>query len=169
LRDIVLASKCLILGMGAIQLASSRKYAKSRTDGSRSRSTGTKASTVEVRKPRADLERQLETYKRELNEARQDLAEAREQQTATSHVLEVISSSPGDLHSVFQAILKNAVRICGAKFGNLWLWEGDSFRISATYGAPSAFADYLRRERPVLDVRDHSDIPIAAPPEQKKY
>ena len=97
----------------------------------------------------------------ELQQRTADLTESLQQQTATSEVLGVISSSPGDLQSVFQAMLANAVRICGAKFGNLWLREGDSFRISATYGAPSAFEAYLRRERPVLDVRDHSHIPIA--------
>ena len=81
-----------------------------------------------------------------LNELRQrtdDLSESLEQQTATSEVLKVISSSPGELEPVFNAMLGNAVRICGAKFGNLWLREGDAFRISAMYGAPPAYADYL--------------------------
>ena len=78
------------------------------------------------------------------------LAEALEQQTATSAVLQVISSSPGELEPVFTAMLENAVRICGAAFGNLWLRESaDSFRIAATHGAPAAYRDHLRRE-PVI-------------------
>src|SRR5262249_6600398 len=76
-----------------------------------------------------------------------ELSEALEQQTATSQVLQVISSSSGELQPVFQAMLENAVRICGAKFGNLWLREGDGFRIGATHGAPAAFAEYLHNEQ----------------------
>jgi len=83
-----------------------------------------------------------------LNELRQrtdDLSEALEQQTATSEVLKVISSSPGDLQAVFSALLENAVRICGAKFGALPLWEGDSFRIGALHNPPPAFAAAAQR------------------------
>src|SRR5262245_12647129 len=76
-----------------------------------------------------------------------ELSESLEQQTATSQVLQVISSSSGELQPVFQAMLENAVRICGAKFGNLWLREGDAFRIGATHGAPAAFAEYLHNEQ----------------------
>ena len=77
---------------------------------------------------------------------KRELSEALEQQTATSEVLKVISSSPGQLEPVFRAMLENAVQICSAKFGNLWLREGDAFRICGMHGAPPAYADYLRRE-----------------------
>ena len=78
-----------------------------------------------------------------LNELRQSL----EQQTATAEVLKVVSASQGDLSPVFAALLEKAVRICGAKFGNLWLREGDLYRNSATLGAPAAFVEFLEREQ----------------------
>jgi GAF domain-containing protein len=78
-----------------------------------------------------------------------ELRESLERQTATSDVLQVISRSPGELEPVFEAMLENAVRICGAKFGNLWLYDGEFFRIGATtHGAPAAYVEYLRREGP---------------------
>jgi len=69
-----------------------------------------------------------------------------QQQTATADVLKVISSSPGELEPVFQAVLENATRICEAKFGILWLREGDAYRLGALHGAPPAFADARWRE-----------------------
>ena len=83
-----------------------------------------------------------------LNELRQrtdDLGESLEQQTATSEVLRVISSSPGELQPVFQAMLENAVRICEAKFGTLYLRAGDAFRAAALYNAPPAFVEFWQR------------------------
>src|SRR5262249_17259286 len=77
-----------------------------------------------------------------LNELRESL----QQQTATSEVLQVISSSPGELEPVFQAMLANATRICEAKFGTLWLCEGDAFRAVALHNAPPAYAKARRRE-----------------------
>jgi GAF domain-containing protein len=78
-----------------------------------------------------------------------DLQEALEQQTATSEVLGVISSSPGEPQPVFRAMLANATRLCGAKFGNLFLCEGDAFRLVATHDPPPAWAERWQRE-PVI-------------------
>ena len=75
-----------------------------------------------------------------------ELTEALEQQTATSEVLSVISSSQGELEPVFHAMLENAVRICDAKFGNLWLCEGDSFRLVTAHNAPAAWAERWQRD-----------------------
>src|SRR5262245_37757976 len=78
-----------------------------------------------------------------------ELSEALERQTATSEVLQAISSSPGELEPVFNSMLENATRICEAKFGNLLLYEGDAFRIVAMHGAPPEW-DALRRREPVI-------------------
>ena len=72
--------------------------------------------------------------------------EALEQQTATADVLKVISTSPGQLEPVFNAMLENAVRVCGAKFGILYLSDGDGFRTVAMHDVPRVFAEKRRRE-----------------------
>jgi GAF domain-containing protein/CheY-like chemotaxis protein len=74
-----------------------------------------------------------------------ELTESLEQQTATSEVLQVISSSPGELEPIFQAILENATRICQAKFGTLYLCDGEAFRAAAFHNAPPAFMEQRRR------------------------
>jgi GAF domain-containing protein len=118
----------------ADEVTLSRKGAKSRTriTGLRSKTTKARSRVSRIREPRADLKKKL--------------AEALEQHTATSEVLRVISRSSGALEPVFKTVLENAVRVCGAKFGNLWLRDGDNFRIASTHGAPSAYRDFLRRE-----------------------
>jgi len=85
----------------------------------------------------------------ELHQRTSDLSEALEQQTATSEVLRVISSSPGELEPVFQAMLENAVRTCDAKFGTLYLREADAFRMIATHNAPPAYGEARAQARTV--------------------
>jgi two-component system NtrC family sensor kinase len=84
-----------------------------------------------------------------------DLSESLEQQTATSEVLSVISSSPGELEPVFEAMLANAIRLCEAKFGLLFRWEGHAFRAVAQHGASRGYADSWRQP---LVVRDHPGV-----------
>jgi two-component system, NtrC family, sensor kinase len=96
-----------------------------------------------------------------LNELRQrtdDLSESLEQQTATSEVLKIISSSPGELEPVFSAMLANATRICEATLGTLYLCEGPVFRAVAAH-SKEIYADFLRRN-PVVDLREHPGIPL---------
>jgi two-component system, NtrC family, sensor kinase len=69
-----------------------------------------------------------------------ELSESLQQQTATSEVLQVISRTPGDLDPVFQKMLENATRICGANFGTMNLYEEGLFRPVAHYNVPSAYA-----------------------------
>jgi GAF domain-containing protein len=77
-----------------------------------------------------------------------ELRESLEQQTATSEVLKVISSSPGELESVFQAILENATRICEAKFGNLFRFDGEIFYPAAQFNTPAALLEAITRRGP---------------------
>jgi two-component system, NtrC family, sensor kinase len=114
----------------------SRKGPQSRTRAHSPRSTATKART------RVDRVRELE---KKLAARERELSEALEQQTATSEVLRVISSSPGELEPVFQAMLENAVRICEAKFGTMYRYDGDMFHPTAVLNAPPILSEFLQQ------------------------
>src|SRR6195256_1290309 len=88
-----------------------------------------------------DLEKKVESRTAELSESL-------EQQTATSEVLQVISSSPGELEPVFRKMLENATRVCGANFGVMNLWDGNSLKLAADYNVPHAFTA-SRRQGPI--------------------
>jgi len=96
----------------------------------------------------------------ELRQRTDDLSESLEQQTATSEVLKVISSSPGELEPVFNAMLANATRICGATIGTLYLCEGANFRGVALHHTKQSYVDWWRRN-PVVDVERNPGIPLA--------
>ena len=89
-----------------------------------------------------------------------ELTESLEQQTATAEVLRIISSSPGELKPVFNAMLENAVRLCEAEFGHLFLYDGEAFHAAALHSASQAFVD-VRRRPVVLRELHHPDNPLA--------
>ena len=98
-----------------------------------------------------DLQEQLDRRTRERDEALEQLA-------ATSEVLKVISSSPGELEPVFNAMLANATRICEAKFGVLYLREGGAFRAAVT--TPNAPPEYVKARKPELLLNPPPDGPL---------
>ena len=89
-----------------------------------------------------DQEIEFARVVRERDQALEQLSEVLEQQTATSEVLRVISSSPGELGPVFDAVLENATRLCEAQFGILYRFEDDAFRAIALRDAPPEFAEF---------------------------
>ena len=103
------------------------------------------AAQVVIAIENARLLNELRQRTTDLTERTSDLTEALEQQTATSEVLQVISGSPGDLEPVFAAMLEKAVRICDAKFGNIYRPDGDVFRLIATHNTPPGLAEHRRR------------------------
>ena len=113
--------------------------------------TGDKAIKTQRRKtfaPKGTSGRRSPAAGKETNVVRltRERDEALEQQTATSDVLRVISGSRGELEVVFNAMLENATRICGAKFGTLFRREGDVFRMVSMRGAPKAYAEERQRD-----------------------
>ncbi|MGB6539848.1 MAG: hypothetical protein WBF03_03105 [Xanthobacteraceae bacterium] len=108
--------------------------------------------------PKAVVHSNSSTAGKETEVARlgRELREALEQQTATSEVLRVISSSPGDLEPVFASMLESAATMCGAKFGNIFRWDGEVLNLAATYNTPPVFFE-LRRRSPF---RPDPEIPI---------
>jgi adenylate cyclase len=111
--------------------------------------TGGKAIKTQRRKTfasKATPGRRSPAAGKETNVARltRERDEALEQQTATSEVLKFISGSPSELKPVFDAILERATRICEAKFGTMWLREGDAFRVVALHNAPPAYEERRR-------------------------
>ena len=96
-----------------------------------------------------------------LNELRQrtdDLTESLEQQTATSEVLKVISSSPGELEPVFLAMLESATRICEARFGTLFRFDGDMYHLAAQFGTPPDLVAFQRQRGPFRPPPDLDEI-----------
>ena len=137
----------------------------------RPRETGGKTAKTQRRKtlkrrnaPKAACRRSSLVAGAETNVARltRELREAREQQASTSEVLGVISSSPGELGPVFEAILENATRICGGRLANLFLYskEEHAFRLAAQRNAPAAYAERWAKN-PVLRIGENPRNPLA--------
>jgi len=99
----------------------------------------------------AELQRANAKLQQQLDECRAERDEALEQQTATAEVLQVINSSPGDLAPVFDAMLENAMRLCGAAFGELETYDGKGFQLAAVRGVPASYAEYRAGNSPIFE------------------
>jgi signal transduction histidine kinase len=114
------------------------KQAKSQTRCRKLHLIRPRARVDQARKTRADLEREVAGCRREIADARERLVEAMKQQTATSEMLRIIANSPGDIHSVLDAVTENAARLCDASNARIWRVEDKIVRLVAAYGESSA-------------------------------
>jgi two-component system, NtrC family, sensor kinase len=110
----------------------------------------------------AVLTQQLAACQAELGRTRIERDERLRQQAASAEILEIINRSPGDLAAVFDAILERATRLGEAKFGIIYRFDGEVFRVQAERDATPAFIDYLRREPPRPDPRNALGRALAA-------
>ena len=117
---------------------------RSRAGGKASKARGREALKIKRRDASKNAPSSAPVQDAEVARLTRELNEASERQAATSEVLEVISGSPGDLQPVFASMLENAVRICDAKFGNIYRWDGEALHIVATHKTPPAFAEDRR-------------------------
>ena len=117
---------------------------RSRAGGKASKARGREALKTKRRDASKNAPSSAPIQDAEVARLTRELNEASERQAATSEVLEVISGSPGDLQPVFASMLENAVRICDAKFGNIYRWDGEALHIVATHKTPPAFAEDRR-------------------------
>ena len=117
---------------------------RSRAGGKASKARGREALKTKRRDASKTASSSAPTKDAEVARLNRELREAHEQQAATSEVLQVISSSPGDLEPVFAAMLEKAVRICDAKFGSVYRCDADTFRFVAMHNAPAALAEQTR-------------------------
>src|ERR1041385_4339570 len=112
-----------------------------------------RAATNHIFPPDAKLQKQLELRTSELSESLEQLA-------ATRDVLQVISTSSGDLKGVFETVLSHATRLCKAKFGVLHLSEGENFRTVALHNAPKGYADSKKRDPMIREVEKGNALDV---------
>src|ERR1700736_4434764 len=103
----------------------------------------------------ANLRRQLAEAQRRLDEALAEREEAQARETATAEVLQVINASPGDLAPVFDAMLEKAMRLCGAAFGQLGIYDRDVLSLGAVRGPPD-IVSYMKNRGPVQPIKGHN-------------
>jgi GAF domain-containing protein len=157
------------------------KASKVRRRNAKSRQIRRRGTAPALQKLLQQRDRELAKAREQLRQRTDDLTESLEQQTATSEVLKVISSTPGDLEPVFQIILENATRICEAKFGTLYRFDGQRFHRVASIGTPPELVEFLTqrgalgpedvgiilghfyREKTVATVADEQAVPKPGP------
>ena len=108
----------------------------------------------------SELQRRIEELSGELRARAAEHEEALQREAAMAEVLQVIKTSPGELEPVFHTILSDAIRLCSAEFGNLFLYKDDRFHVAVLHGAPPAYEEAWQRE-PAMSVRDHPHFPLA--------